>query len=247
MSSMCTSLVWTQSKARGSHKLVLLALAEHADRRGEAELSLRDMAGFCGLSKSRIEEIVSGLIASGELRLRSAGAGRGKPNRYWITLRSAPVIRPEHQPLTEKPDISDYEVVYSDPVEPEEISISLQQERTQPHDQVSPPPKDTLMSIRHGSVDGRKHRDAAEAAPKLTQQDVNAVLTAAGISAPPDQPLFWNRQEHRDDLLAALFEHGCTLDELCTALRATVEENGTLKNPRRMSEIASLVAGKVGK
>lgn len=229
MSSTYLSFVWSRSRARGSHKLVLLALAEHADRNGEAELSLRDMAMLCGLSKSRVEEIIQSLVDLGELRIRVAGAGRGNPTRYWITLRSEPSKRPDDDEADAGPDKS-LAVAEPDPKpEPEKHLSTVQTPRPTPQ----PVEARTLPQTKP---------QPTKVNPATTQADVDAVLAAAGISAPDDQPFYWSRMEHRSDLNAILINRDWTVEQLCTNIRAAISKGKALQHrPRRLTELSALL------
>lgn len=232
MSSTYLSFVWSRSRARGSHKLVLLALAEHADRNGEAELSLRDMAMLCGLSKTRVEEIIQALVDLGELRIRAVGAGRGNPTRYWIALRSAPSKCPEDDNSDTGPDKSPVvEGAVSKP-EPEKPFSTVQTPKPEP------------QPARAKATTQPKPKTSGTF-PAITQADVDAVLAAADISAPDDQPFYWNRKEHRDDLTALVTRYRKPIDMICDDLRAAVANGKALQHPiRRLTELASLL-GKV--
>lgn len=229
MSSTYLSFVWSKSRARGSHKLVLLALAEHADRNGEAELSLRDMAMLCGLSKTRVEEIIQALVDLGELRIRAAGAGRGNPTRYWITLRSVPSKRPEDEKADAGPDKSPVVTEPAPKPEPEKPFSTVQTPKP------APQPVEAKALVQ-------PKPQAVGAFPAITQADVDAVLAAASISAPDDQPFYWSRKEHRDDLTALLARYGRPVDVLCDDLRGAVSKGKALQHrPRRLTELAALL------
>lgn len=91
--------VWDRSKARGADRLVLLAIAEHADRgTGEnawpAVETLAEMVG--GVDVRNVKRAIRRLEDLGELRVElNKGGGpdwRGdrRPNRYTILLGHAP-------------------------------------------------------------------------------------------------------------------------------------------------------------
>ena len=67
----------------------------------------------------------------------------------------------------------------------------------------------------------------------VTQTDIIAILSAAGIKATLEQPFYWQRREHRDDLTEILTKRGCTVSDLCDQLRAAVQAGRELEHPPR--------------
>ena len=69
MAWQVSKFVWNSSPERGTFKLVLLALAEHADATvGECWPAVSTLARYCGLSRTpRITRILSKLEESGSL------------------------------------------------------------------------------------------------------------------------------------------------------------------------------------
>lgn len=229
MSSFYLSIVWSESRAKGSHKLVMLAFAEHADRNGQAELSLRDIALLCGLSKSRVEEIIRALVELGELRIRSAGSGRGNPTRYSITLQSSPAKRPEDDKAYVAPDKSPVVGDLADKAEPEKPLPTVQ-------------PQETSLKTVKAKPSVPQKPQTIGAFEAITQADVDAILKAADISPPDDQPFYWSRKEHRDDLTTLLMRYGHPIEKLCAELRRTISEGKVLQHrPRRLTELSALL------
>lgn len=214
MSASFTHYVWTRSTSSGPQKLVLLALADHANKHGEAELSLRDMARLCGLSKTRIDEIIGSLVKLGEVSIIGQGTGRGKPKKYWITLRSVGHKCP-------------------DPFVPDE-----QEDKTPepPATRTEKAPEKLLRPVQSVPVE-------KEQSPKfeVSQGDIDAVLKAAGIERDPSLPFFWHRQEHKTDLQKILEDTGSSVTAICQEI-AEARGNGKMlaRQPRRMSEIFKL-------
>ena len=91
MSLKASRWVWEHSTSAGLDRLVLLAIADHADEfGGSAWPSLTRLAEMCGLSRRSVIRSVDRLVESGELeRLRGGGrAGRGGvSNGYRIHLK----------------------------------------------------------------------------------------------------------------------------------------------------------------
>lgn len=92
MSVESTSRVWRHSRATGTTRVVLLAIADH-DGEGGAWPSietLQRMAG--GVDRRTVQRAISQLVAAGELRVHQNAGGtlrtdpRNRPNRYEITL-----------------------------------------------------------------------------------------------------------------------------------------------------------------
>lgn len=73
------------SRSKGTARLVMLAIAHSAAENGASRASLTELSSWTLIKKRWLIEIISGLIALGELR-KSAGGGRGNPNLYHITL-----------------------------------------------------------------------------------------------------------------------------------------------------------------
>jgi len=79
-----------QSPARGSARLVLLALADRADDCGLCWPSIGDIARRAQLSRRQTQRAVARLIQMGELRILQPGGGRNKVNRVLVVAgRSA--------------------------------------------------------------------------------------------------------------------------------------------------------------
>lgn len=75
MSLLATNAVWERSSARGTHRLVLLALADHADDRGLCWPSMDRLAHRTRLSKRTVQRLCRDLAADNEL---TVGLGGGR-------------------------------------------------------------------------------------------------------------------------------------------------------------------------
>lgn len=231
MSSAFSSYVWTRSNATGPARLVMLALADCANANGVAQLSLRDLAAMCRLSKTRVDQVISGLVEAGELRIMSSGGGRSNPAKYWITLRTAGVNCPEA------------------PKGPECEDKTAQAERAVPTGE-NAAIADMSVTVAAGvdlaepETKGPRPTPApiAPATPRSSQADIDAVLSAVGVAAPPDLPFFWARKEHREDLAGFLARKSLSVDELCVRLRAAVERGRRYEHaPRSVAQIVRLM------
>lgn len=219
MSGFSTSLVWTQSAAKGHTKLVLLALAEYADRNQVCQLSVRDIAALAGIKRHEVVTQLEALIDLGEIALVGKGGGRGKPSSYQITLES---------PMTYRAlDVED------DPIPPIVPATQADLVSNEPSDHSTlqqPTPKWSHVSKWPTETDERS-LDIATA-------DVVAVLKAAGITGPEDQPLYWSRKEHREELRSVLEGTGLTVALLCERLSAArLSGQGPSPNMRRLSQL----------
>lgn len=76
--------VLEQSKTKGAQRLILLVIAEHADRNGIAWPSVETIARLANCSQRFVKRTIAKLDA-GELVLERGG-GRGRSNRYRIPL-----------------------------------------------------------------------------------------------------------------------------------------------------------------
>lgn len=84
MSVKVTSWVWEHSQAKGSARLVLLALADHAGADGgDAYPSVRRLATRCGVSERTVQEALRTLAELGEIEIRQ-NAGPHGTNRYRV-------------------------------------------------------------------------------------------------------------------------------------------------------------------
>jgi Helix-turn-helix domain len=75
--------VWDSSSAKGGARLVLLALADHANDEGYCHPSLARLAKKSALTERNVQFILRDLEARGELVV-FRGAGRGRVSVYWV-------------------------------------------------------------------------------------------------------------------------------------------------------------------
>lgn len=83
MSVRATSAVWEHSLMEGSHRLVMLALADHADDAGRCWPGHARLAVKCRVSRDTIKRAVADAERSGELEITHEV---GKVNRYRLVL-----------------------------------------------------------------------------------------------------------------------------------------------------------------
>lgn len=83
MSVDATRLVWERSKASSGALLVMLALADHANAKGEAWPSVTRLASLCRMSGRNVLRHLAALEEAGEVRRE---VSQGRPTHYIITL-----------------------------------------------------------------------------------------------------------------------------------------------------------------
>ncbi|MBD9700695.1 helix-turn-helix domain-containing protein [Streptomyces sp. ID01-12c] len=83
MSFKVTNWVWARSESRNGARLVLLALADRADDKGQAWPSVDDLAERTKLSPRAVQKAIANLVEIGELEVENGG-GRHRSNRYRI-------------------------------------------------------------------------------------------------------------------------------------------------------------------
>lgn len=83
MSNRWMNMVWKSSKHKGTARLVLLAIADHANDDGECWPSIARIADHANISKRQAVRIVAELEADGSLQIQR-GDGRNHTSRYLI-------------------------------------------------------------------------------------------------------------------------------------------------------------------
>ena len=86
MSLEVSKLVWAYSKAKGSARLVLLAIADFADDKGVAWPGVGRIRKMTGLSRRSAQNLIQHLISLAELTIAKKGSGR-HTNRYQIEVQ----------------------------------------------------------------------------------------------------------------------------------------------------------------
>ena len=91
MSVQATSWVWEHSKAKGSDRLVLLAIADAANREGAQSFqSAPSIARMTGLSVRTVWRSIDALVEMGEI------AKEGRQGEYQTTVYSLPAVSSCH-------------------------------------------------------------------------------------------------------------------------------------------------------
>lgn len=89
MSVQATSWVWDHSQAEGNARLVLLAIADAANREGcRSYQSAATIAAMCRLSARTVQRQIAGLMESGEVEIEGR-SGRSGTNSYRLPGVSA--------------------------------------------------------------------------------------------------------------------------------------------------------------
>jgi len=76
-----TQYVWDQSGPKGNGKLVLLALADFANKGGVAWPSILTLARKTGLSPRQVQRLLRKLEVAGDIKIEDGG-GRKRTHRY---------------------------------------------------------------------------------------------------------------------------------------------------------------------
>lgn len=88
MSIEAYKAVWSESRAQGSARLIMLCIADHADKAGVAWPSEKTMAKETLVSERQVMRVIPQLIEMGELVIEERPHGRGNTAVYRITLPS---------------------------------------------------------------------------------------------------------------------------------------------------------------
>ena len=232
MSALHTSLVWEYSATKGLRRLILLALADVADAKGRASLSMQDIAAKVCDHKTAVERTIKALVEEGVLEIVTTGGARDRPNMYRLCGLGGAEAHPH--------------------VEHCEIDMVESEGRALPCEPYPPPLMEAISKqgesaapdpVGDGITDDTEAPDAVQAAAppfqpgmEITQQQVGQVLAAAGIEVDPFEPLYWSRREHRKDLAYLIKEAG-GFQPLLECLRGFRPEGEV----RRLTQLAGAV------
>lgn len=239
MSSSFTYRVWTCPDPKGRARLALLAVADCANHMGVAEASVRTIAAMIGEDKNAAHGLINGLCEGGYLRRVSEAKG-AIPARYQVVVSDAVPARP----------VAEVSDMVADATPPDGRDTKAETVTELPRASMQAAPKVVQVEL-HGQIGGAAKPKvspvapivAREAAPStITQADVAAILTAAGVTASLEKPLYWARREHRDDLAALMQRTGQTVEALCMRLRRAVADGRSLDRPaRRLADLERLL------
>ena len=96
MSVKCSSWVWEHSRATGTARLVLLALADTAHDDGRCWPGVESVARKCRVSASTVKRAVTTLVEIGELAVTDRGK---QTNLYLLTLSCGLNLTPQKPAL----------------------------------------------------------------------------------------------------------------------------------------------------
>lgn len=105
MSLDISKLVWSYKDLRGSEKLVLLAIADYADKSGFCWPSIDTIADKAGLKRRQTQTIVASLEKAGYLKIDRPKTGRTHTSRYTVLQKganNAPFLEKGCSPVPER-------------------------------------------------------------------------------------------------------------------------------------------------
>lgn len=88
MSVAAMHWAWKHGRGTTTHRIVLLALADHAKDSGECWPGIKSIAGKTGTSRSTVKRAIRDLQCMGLLRIerRKRRNGSWSSNRYWLAI-----------------------------------------------------------------------------------------------------------------------------------------------------------------
>lgn len=103
MSSIATTWAWSQADLNSSAKIVLLALADHADENYSCYPSVARIMELTNLSERTVRNVISDLAANGFIKIehRHRDNGTQASSRYWLQIQ--PANSAPCQPATDAP------------------------------------------------------------------------------------------------------------------------------------------------
>ena len=99
------SNVWKFSKSKNAQRLVLLAIADHANHSGICWPSIRRIAQYCNVDARNVQRSINQLIEMGELERLEMGHGRNS-TKYKVKLRGGEFIRGDESITSEVANLS---------------------------------------------------------------------------------------------------------------------------------------------
>ena len=160
MSIQAVSWVITHSKAKLAARLVLISIAQHADKDGANSFpSIATIAAEAALSTRQTQRVITQLERMGELLILGRRGGRGHCNCFTITLKGARICHP----LEEKDDTVMSPITIKDDVTVSPINLERVTNRAIKGDvAVSPEPKEEPLEVREtaNAVSGRSEERA---------------------------------------------------------------------------------------
>jgi hypothetical protein len=102
MSYKAYDWVWTHEFGSSTAKLVMMALAKHADENGKCWPKVRTLAGFCGISSRTVQRQLKEFERAGLLTIQKKYRvdGGQAENTYFIALPSTKALAPTDKAVT---------------------------------------------------------------------------------------------------------------------------------------------------
>ena len=102
MSYKAYDWVWTHEFGSTTAKLVMMALAKHADEKGKSWPKVQTLAKFCGISSRTVQRQIKEFERAGLLTIQKEYRDDGgqTTNRYFINLPSAKALAPTDKAVT---------------------------------------------------------------------------------------------------------------------------------------------------
>lgn len=184
MSLPASTWVWEHSRSKGLDRLVLLAIADHADSAGgRAWPSLARLAARCGMSRRSVMRSIDRLVAEGDLERIQGGGVKGRggtTNGYQLSMKrgqTGTTLPPGPDPkggqsvTTPAPldDEKGCQAVPSDPVSLGTACPEVVTESPSSGDPVAPEPSRTTQN--HSLIDSENHSDREPDQPPSSDDD----------------------------------------------------------------------------
>jgi hypothetical protein len=174
MSVRVMGYVWDYSEAHGLTRLVMLALADHADHEGECWPSVETIARKCRVGRRTVQRALDEAEAAGEL-VRVSGGGRGQSNRY----RVLPVVV-DNQDKPRQPDT----VSVDNPVDKPRQPDTLSQETAPTVHETAP-----TTTINRATVGTQNRQEPSEPKPRAENDYTGVSPTTAYTRVTPKEEL----------------------------------------------------------
>lgn len=253
MSSDALSTVWRMPEPRGTERLVLAVLADHAGHDMTVSMPQRAIASASALSKGGVAEAISRLVRAGHIAVIDGGGGYRNPSAYRLLVKAdAPTKGAHYSPSagvsapTEGASPAPTKAP-GDDLPPDPMPEALPEATARDRAAAARPEHATLadrMQAASTPVAPPSYpspRPATAFAQTVTDGHpvsiVGAILTAVGVPPDPDD-FWWWRREHKEDA-AALVKLAGGGDALLDTLRARAAR--APKAFRRLTALAEIV------
>lgn len=217
----------------GTARLALLVLAIHTDHKGRVAMGARELGVMCGVSRQAALDATAALVSLGLTQIIEKGNGTA-PSVYALSRGDSDLDASIAQGAVESPKQKQKQTPVTPPTPdanaPQAVSVKAD------------PDALTRSSV---NLDAKPDSGAESV---LSAGSVQAVLNAARVEVVPDQPFYWSRREHREQLADILARRRQSCAELCAdlaAARAAGMEYDAA--PRTMENVASIAGERKGR